>query len=205
MSGVDPRVPTYASKTDIVCALLREMIIGGEVSPGEPLRQRDLATRFGVSQTPIREALRRLESEGLVVNDPHRGAAVAESERGAEEDNAQVRAVLESLGARLAARQVTEEQLAELRSLNAVMEHMDDTDADYAKANRAFHFKVYEVAQSPILLSLMRLLWQSMLLGPMTMRPHRESWMQHEQLVDALAEGDADLAAQIMHDHILGS
>jgi DNA-binding GntR family transcriptional regulator len=205
MSGVDPRVPTYASKTDIVCALLREMIISGEVSPGEPLRQRDLATRFAVSQTPIREALRRLESEGLVANDPHRGATVAESERGAEEDNGQVRAVLEALGARLAARQVTTEQLADLRALNAVMEHMDDSDPDYANANRGFHFKVYEVAQSPILLSLMRLLWQSIPRGPMTMRPHRESWLQHEELIDALAAGDGERAAQIMTDHILGA
>ena len=62
----------YASKSDIVCAMLRELIISGELAAGEALRQRDLAARFGVSQTPVREALRRLESEGLVVNDPHR-------------------------------------------------------------------------------------------------------------------------------------
>lgn len=200
----DPRVPVYASKSDIVCALLREMIIGGELAPGEPLRQRDLAVRFGVSQTPVREALRRLESEGLVINDPHRGATVNESEAGAAEDQGQVRAVLEALGAQLASRHMTPTLVDELRAMNAVMEHMEDGDPEYAGANRAFHFKVYEIAGSPLLLSLMRLLWQSLLRGPMANRPHRESWHQHDRLIDAMAEGDGDLAARIMHEHILG-
>jgi DNA-binding GntR family transcriptional regulator len=204
-NGLDPRVPVYASKTDVVCALLREMIIGGEAAPGEQLRQRDLAARFGVSQTPVREALRRLESEGLVVNDPHRGATVVESQQGAVKDQGLVREVLEALGARLAARNITPGLVQELRSMNAVMEHMPEGDPAYAPANRAFHFKVYEIAGSPILLSLMRLLWQSLLLGPMTARSHHESWLQHERLVDALAAGDGELAARLMRVHILDS
>ena len=57
-------VPGYVSKTDLVAALIRELVITGELEPGEQLRQRDLAQRFGVSQTPVREAMRRLESEG---------------------------------------------------------------------------------------------------------------------------------------------
>lgn len=203
MSALDSRIPVYASKTDVVCALLREMIIGGEVQPGDALRQRDLALRFAVSQTPVREALRRLESEGLVVNDPHRGATVVESEQGAIEDQGQVRAVLESLGARLAARNVTAEQIQELRKMNAVMEQVTDDDA-YAAANRAFHFKVYEIAGSPLLLSVMRLIWHSLLNGPMSTRPHNESWKQHEQLIDALEARDGDLADGIMREHILG-
>lgn len=205
MSVIDHGVPTYASKTDVVCALLREMIIGGEVQPGRPLRQRDLASRFAVSQTPVREALRRLESEGLVVNDPHRGATVAASEQGAAEDQGQVRAVLESLGARLAAKYVSAQDLVELRAMNAVMDYMKDGDEAYGSANRAFHFKVYEVAGSPLLLSVMRLIWQqSLLTGPMAARPHRGSWPQHENLIDALQAHDGDLAEAIMREHILG-
>lgn len=203
MSTLDSQIPVYASKTDVVCALLREMIIGGEVQPGDPLRQRDLAVRFAVSQTPVREALRRLESEGLVVNDPHRGATVVESEQGVVEDHGQVRAVLESLGARLAAKNITADQVKELRKMNAVMEQILDDDS-YAAANRAFHFKVYEIAGSPLLLSVMRLIWQSLLNGPMSMRPHIESWRQHEQLIDALEVHDGDAADVIMREHILG-
>ena len=59
-------VPGYVSKTDLVAALIRELVITGELAPGEQLRQRDLAQRFGVSQTPVREAMRRLLSDGLL-------------------------------------------------------------------------------------------------------------------------------------------
>jgi pimeloyl-ACP methyl ester carboxylesterase len=72
----------YVSKTDLVAALIRELVITGELAAGEQLRQRDLAQRFGVSQTPVREAMRRLESEGLLVCDTHRGFTVAAPELG---------------------------------------------------------------------------------------------------------------------------
>jgi pimeloyl-ACP methyl ester carboxylesterase/DNA-binding transcriptional regulator YhcF (GntR family) len=92
----------YVSKTDLVAALIRELVITGELAAGEQLRQRDLAQRFGVSQTPVREAMRRLESEGLLVCDTHRGFTVAAPELGPVEENFQIRAALESLGASLA-------------------------------------------------------------------------------------------------------
>ena len=69
--------PGYVSKTDLVAGLIRELIITGELEPGEQLRQRDLAQRFHVSQTPVREAMRRLESEGLLACDTYRGFTVA--------------------------------------------------------------------------------------------------------------------------------
>ncbi|MGH3358294.1 MAG: GntR family transcriptional regulator [Nocardioidaceae bacterium] len=193
----------YSSKSDIVCAMLRELIISGELSPSEPLRQRDLAARFGVSQTPVREALRRLESEGLVVNDPHRGATVIESRSGTVEDNSQIRAALEPLGARLASRAITEEQLGALRRLNDEMIGLDEGDRRYGVLNREFHFIIYQAAASPMLLSMMRLLWQAMPDGPKVTRSHRESTRQHDRLIAALANGDADAAAEITRLHIL--
>ena len=195
----------YSSKTDIVCAMLRELIISGDLSPSEPLRQRDLAARFGVSQTPVREALRRLESEGLVINDPHRGATVAGSRYGMIQDNSAIRAALEPLGARLAARAITEAQLAVLRRLNDEMAALPAGDERYGALNREFHFTIYESAASPMLLSMMRLLWQSMPDGPKVTRTHVESVGQHRALVDALAAGDAELAAEITQRHILAT
>src|SRR5690242_8375549 len=82
----------YVSKTGMVAALIRELIITGELTTGEQLRQRDLAQRFQVSQTPVREALRRLESEGLVIGDNHRGFMVVEADEGSTEENFQIRA-----------------------------------------------------------------------------------------------------------------
>lgn len=195
----------YSSKSDIVCAMLRELIISGELSASQPLRQRDLAARFGVSQTPVREALRRLESEGLVVNDPHRGATVAESRNGIIQDNSLIRAALEPLGARLAALAITDEQIARLRALNDEMvAHQDDRE-HYGVLNREFHFAIYEAAASPILLAMMRMLWQAMPEGPKVTRPHAESAAQHQQLIDALAMHDPERAAEITRIHILGT
>jgi DNA-binding GntR family transcriptional regulator len=195
----------YSSKSDIVCAMLRELIISGELSGAEPLRQRDLAARFGVSQTPVREALRRLESEGLVVNDPHRGATVAQSRQGIVEDNSQIRAALEPLGARLAARAITDEQLERLQRLNDEMTALKGDDDRYGDLNREFHFAIYEAAASPMLLSMMRLLWQAMPHGPKVTRTHSESAAQHQQLIDALAAHDPQRAAEITQLHILST
>ena len=195
----------YSSKSDIVCAMLRELIISGELAPSEPLRQRDLAARFAVSQTPVREALRRLESEGLVVNDPHRGATVAGSRDGMVKDNSQIRAALEPLGARLAARAITDEQLADLRRLNDEMAALEIGDERYGVLNREFHFRIYESAASPMLLSMMRLLWQAMPDGPQVTRSHAESVEQHRALVEALADRDAERAAEITQAHILST
>ena len=105
----------------MVAALIREQIITGELAAGEQLRQRDLAQRFQVSQTPVREAMRRLESEGLVIGDTHRGFTVVEPDDGPVEENFQIRAALESLGASLAARKIDAAGLARLKELNDQM------------------------------------------------------------------------------------
>src|ERR1700683_2497866 len=86
---------TYVSKSDMVTDVLRDLITGGLLSPGTPLRQRDLAEQFDVSYTPVREALRRLESEGLVATDVHRGATVARTESEGLEENYRI---LDALG-----------------------------------------------------------------------------------------------------------
>src|SRR5262249_58000978 len=108
-------VPAYVHQTDLVAALIRELLITGELRPGEQLRQRDLAQRFSVSQTPVREAMRRLESEGLLNCDTHRGFTVVAPDLGRVEENFRIRAALESLAASLAARQVEPEGLRRLR------------------------------------------------------------------------------------------
>src|SRR5579863_1318864 len=118
--------PGYVSKTDLVAALIRELIITGELAAGKQLRQRDLAQRFRVSQTPVREAMRRLESEGLVRSDTHRGFTVVEPDDGPVEENFQIRAALESLGAALAARKIDAEGISRLRELNDRMRALAD-------------------------------------------------------------------------------
>ena len=203
--GAAPAGPGYVSKTDLVAALIRELIITGELAAGEQLRQRDLAQRFRVSQTPVREAMRRLESEGLVISDTHRGFTVVEPDDGPVEENFQIRAALESLGASLAARKIDAEGLGRLQALNDRMRALADDDASYAELNREFHFTVYEYAGSPLLLTLMRLLWASLHGGPRVSRTHAESAGQHDAILDALRAGDADGAYAQTYQHIMGA
>jgi DNA-binding GntR family transcriptional regulator len=196
---------SYLSKTDMVAALIRELIITGELAAGMQLRQRDLAQRFGVSQTPVREAMRRLESEGLVIGDTHRGFTVVEPDDGPVEENFQIRAALESLGASLAARKIDAAGIAHLQDLNEQMRALGDDDPRYAGLNREFHFTLYQYARSPLLMSLMRLLWASLHGGPRVLRTHAESARQHDAILDALRAGDADAAAAGTYQHIMGA
>jgi DNA-binding GntR family transcriptional regulator len=197
--------PAYVSKTDLVAALIRQLIITGDLAAGEQLRQRDLAQRFGVSQTPVREAMRRLESEGLLLCDTHRGFTVMTPDDGPVEENFQIRAALESLGAALAAKKIDDRGIARLTDLSDRMRALPEDDSSYAELNREFHFTVYEYAHSPLLLSLMRLLWASLRGGPKVSRTHAESARQHSEILRALRGGDEADAARLTREHILGA
>jgi DNA-binding GntR family transcriptional regulator len=209
MKNAEEAIPgatvSYVSKTDMVAALIRELIITGELTAGQQLRQRDLAQRFGVSQTPVREAMRRLESEGLVIGDTHRGFTVVMSDDGPVEENFQIRAALESLGASLAARKIDAAGIMHLHDLNERMRALDDDDPRYAELNREFHFTLYQYSHSPLLMSLMRLLWASLHGGPRVLRTHAESARQHDAILDALRAGDADAAGALTYRHIMGA
>jgi DNA-binding GntR family transcriptional regulator len=193
----------YVSKTDMVVALIRELIITGELPAGKQLRQRDLAARFHVSQTPVREAMRRLESEGLVVGDAHRGFTVVEADAGSTEENFRIRAALEALGAELAAPKIDDQGLEKLTRLNERMRDMAEDDPCYHEVNREFHFTLYEYAHSPMLVSLMRLLWQALHGGPRVTRTHAESVKDHAMIIDALRRGDAQAASKATYEHIM--
>jgi DNA-binding GntR family transcriptional regulator len=196
---------TYSSKSDIVTGALREMIARGDLAPGTLLRQRQLAQKFNVSPTPVREALRRLESEGLVSYDVHRGSRVATVDLKEQEENLRILASLESLATRLAAEKITDADLEAIRVLGRQFAECEADDPATKELNRAFHFRIYECARSPLLLSLMRLLWRAFPRGPQDWRPQQESIEQHASVVAALAAGDAEQAADLVEKHVLGS
>lgn len=195
----------YTSKADMVTAKLREMIISGDFRPSSALRQRDLATQFGVSQTPVREALRRLESEGIVVNDPHKGSTVAEASAGLWNENYAIRAALESLAAELACDSITDEQIAELAQIDKKMRALREVNDEYRALNQEFHFQICSAARSPMLMSFIRLLWNALGDGPHVVRTHRESTRQHAKILKALRAKDKDAAGDLVRAHILGA
>lgn len=193
----------YYTKSDVVTAAIRELVITGELAPGTELRQRDLAMRFNVSPTPVREALKRLESEGLVHYDVHRGARVMDTAFEADEENFLIRAALERLAVRLAATRITAEDLAELEALNARLAASDSDDPEIPEVNRQLHFRLYEAARAPLLLALLRLLWHSFPPAKHINRTVADSVMQHAEIIGALRTGDRDAAEAAISRHIL--
>jgi DNA-binding GntR family transcriptional regulator len=193
----------YSSKAEMVTTALREMIITGALRPGEHLRQRELANYFGVSPTPVREALRRLEAEGLISDRQHRGAIVIESGFGASPENYEIRAMLESTAARLAADKITPAQIAELRHINREIAELASVADGFGRLNLNFHTVICTAAGSPLLLSLIRLLWQGFPKGPQLRRPHLKSIEQHERIIQALESGDGEAAAEAVRFHVL--
>jgi DNA-binding GntR family transcriptional regulator len=195
-------VHLYTSKTDMVAAMLREMIVAGQLAPGAPLRQRDLAAQFEVSATPIREALRRLEAEGLVVGDAHRGATVAKPDQGALADNYRIRAALEPLAAQMATERIDAEALADLTEINQTIRALPEGDLAYREHNTRFHFAIYQASGSPVLVSLIRMLWQSLPQRPAPTRSQAESVRQHAEIIEAIRRRDGARAAALTAQHI---
>jgi DNA-binding GntR family transcriptional regulator len=196
-------ITEYLSKSDIVAREIRALIEEGELVPGTVLRQRDLAERFRVSPTPVREALRQLEAEGFVTNALHRGATVVRTEDARLKENFLIRAQLESLGAGLAATKATEEDLDELEAILEKLSACSADDPARTELNRRFHFAIYECARSPVLLSLLNLLWRSLDGGPRAIGSPQESTTQHRRLLGALRDHDSEAAAEATRRHIM--
>lgn len=196
----------FLSKSDVVADGIKKLIRSGELSPGATLRQRDLAERFGVSPTPVREALRRLEAEGFIVTQLHRGAKVVRHETSRLQENFRVRAVLESLAAEMAGERVTEEDLDDITSLHEQLARCDPQDRDLVdELNRRFHFRVYESARSPVLGALLNHLWHSLDSPPNLLRDLADSVEQHGQLVEALRQRDGQRAGELTRHHVEGA
>jgi DNA-binding GntR family transcriptional regulator len=192
----------YRTKTDLVASAIKDMIHSGELEPGATLRQRDIADQLGVSPTPVREALRRLEAEGYVLYQTHSSAVVVRSEDAAVYENALIRAVLESLGTRLATRKVTPGDIEDLEKINE--EFLGAGDRETAVAlNRAFHFRIYEIAASPVLRAQLNLLWRMLDGGPRVDRPREVSYRQHGEIIEAMRASEAERAGELVRHHIL--
>jgi len=191
----------YRSKTDLVADAVRLMIQNGELQPGSDLRQRELAQLLGVSSTPVREALRRLEAEGYVANEPHRGTVVLWPEKGDVYETAVLRGMLEGRGAELAAKRVTASDLEQLRELNRRLIRSTD-QAEGLALDRQFHTHICEITGSSVLLNQLNLIWRA--LDGAHLQIETEQWArQHEIIIDALAAGDCSEAKAATNSHAL--
>jgi DNA-binding GntR family transcriptional regulator len=196
------------SVVDQVHAELLERIVAGELPPGSRLRQEALADELGVSRTPLREALARLVSEGLVEFVPNRGATVASRDFSDMEQAWRARLVIEPGAARLAAER-REPAAIERMEQTVVRQRSvaDDVTASFA-LNREFHLTLVAASGNTHLLQFCELLWLSRIGVPIFARQARDreqvlAWADdHAAIAEAVAAGSAARAERLTREHI---
>lgn len=188
---------------------LRETIVNGHYPAGEPLVETALAAQFSVSRTPIREALRRLEQDGLVERGS-RGMHVRS--RSPEEilEIYEVRTTLEGAAARAAAERRTPLDLARLDQLHqAMLSASTDNPEDLASANRKFHEMIWSMSHNATLVDLLTRLHAHLIRYRETTLSYPERWdavlREHQQLVEAIKDGDRERAGKIAEDHMVAA
>ena len=191
---------------DVIYRQLRRDLGRGVYRPG-PIRIRPLAERFGVSATPVREALRRLEAEGLVTLRKNQIVVNALSEQELREIFA-IRAELETFALRRGAERIRNDEalLAELSSLVELMDQDEHDPEEWRGANERFHMRIYHAAGMPRLSSMIDSMWVSvepyMRLYVSTAGSFRAAQEQHREILGGLRAGDVEAAAEVLRRHL---
>ena len=193
------------STPDMIAAVMREAILAGGVAPGQAVRQDEVALQLGVSKIPVREALRRLEAEGLVAFHANRGVVVAALSASEAREIMEMRVALETLALGHA---IDGLGARDLRRASAVLDELDDEPgaARRSALNWDFHACLYGPAGRPLLLETIRGLHvrvdRYMLIILSTLHHHEPSQQEHRALLQACAERDADAALGILAQHV---
>ncbi|SMB89442.1 transcriptional regulator, GntR family [Thermanaeromonas toyohensis ToBE] len=202
------KLENYKPLREIVFETLREAIITGQLKAGERLMEVQLAEEMGVSRTPVREAIRKLELEGFVVMIPRKGAYVADISTKDIADVFEIRAALEALAAALACERITEEELEELeRLLVRVAECVEKNDLEtLIQVDTQFHDVLYRASRNDRLVQIINNLREQIqrfrttsLATPGRMR---ETLEEHKALVEAIAARNVELAQRLAQEHI---
>ena len=202
------RVPQVESRTkeEQVADFLREGIISGAFPRGSRLKQAEIAEQLQLSITPVREALKLLEAEGYVSGDSYRGARVVPFDETASEEVLELRLLLESRLTRATAEKVTAQDITELRALADEFEQAFNR-GDRAAArgvNYRFHRRMYNIADMPQTLHFVQILWARYPFDLINAVEGRgpEAAREHDEILNALLQGDASAAMLAMRKHI---
>jgi DNA-binding GntR family transcriptional regulator len=202
-----------ATKSDFAYTTVRNRILGHSYGPGTTLNQAMLARELGISTTPLREALRRLESEGLVELDAYRDARITGLSAEEARDLLEVRRALDPLAASLAAERRGASDIAEMRAALAALKPLpNEPDVAELVAHRRFHRAIYRASHNELLISTLDGLWDKAdryrLIGLQERRSEEErdeKVAEHRGLLDSVVSGDTSGAAAVMLRHIQGS
>ena len=194
------------TRADYVYEQLREAIQGGRVRCRERIREEDVAKSLGVSRTPVREALRRLQQRGLLQMAGGRGLVVAELDRPQALELYAIREVLEGSAARFAAQHATEVEIDNLRRLHDAFVAAEGDSRQMAIINRKFHDAIYEAAHNRYLNQLLTELHDAMALLQDTLfarksRPQAVD-VEHRRIIAAIAARDPEAAEEAGREHI---
>ena len=187
---------------------LRDMIVHGDLAPGAKLVERVLCARLGVSRTPLREAIKRLASEGLVELQPNRGAIVTPLTLEQVRETFAVMGALEALAGQLACRNITDAQLAEIRALHFEMLacHARGDLAGYFRCNQAIHAAIVAAGGNRTLAATYRHLNAHVLRARYMANLSRERWdravAEHEAMLNALAARDGERLQRLLSEHL---
>ena len=187
---------------------LRELIIEGELAPGARLNERQLCERMSVSRTPLREALRLLAHDGLVVVVPNRGAFVAHLSPEVVRQSFEIMGALEALAAELACRHATEEEIAEIAAQTYELQacHARRDLAEYYRHNRAIHDALAAASGNAVLQETMHRL--NLRIQSLRFRSNLDAakWSaavrEHQRMVELLRARDAAGLVRVMREHI---
>jgi DNA-binding GntR family transcriptional regulator len=191
------------SKSGAVYVEVRERILQGELAPGTPINQEQLAAELGVSTTPLREALRRLESEGLVTLSAHREATVSPLDPDGLLGIYEIREDLDALAASLAAERHDEDDATEIH--RAVERLGSGSQRNQLALNRSFHASIYRACGNPMLIEILDGLWDQSdryrrAVG--FMATDETIVAEHRAIADAVLAGQAKKSADLMRRHI---
>jgi DNA-binding GntR family transcriptional regulator len=202
------KLDSYQPLREVVCETLRNAIVAGVLKPGERLMEIQVAEELGVSRTPVREAIRKLELEGFVVMIPRRGTYVSDLSIKDVNEVYEVRTALDILAAELAAERITEEELEEMeRLLVEIGEYVEESDMDrIVDADSKFHDILYRATRNERLVGIINNLREQLTrFRSLSMSyPGRLKDMlgEHTRLVEALAQRNVALAKNLASEHM---
>jgi DNA-binding GntR family transcriptional regulator len=202
----DPSVPRTQSRADFVYESLRNAIADGRIAGGERVREEDVARNLGVSRTPVREALQRLQQRGILILGPGRGLVVAQLGHEQVVELYAMREILEGSAARFAAQHATAEEIATLYQLQEELRTAEGDDMLHITLNRRFHQAIYEAAHNRYLMQTLESLLDSFaLLRSSTFRlplRNRNSDEERHRIIAAIEKRDPELAEKEAREHI---
>lgn len=187
---------------------LRDMIMEGELAPGERITEQALCDRMGLSRTPLREAIKMLTSEGLIILQPNRGATVASPSMEDIEDTFRVIGALEALAGELCATNLRDNDLAEIRVLHYQMalHRTRGERLGYFKLNERIHEKIVELSGNTVLLETHKRLGGRIRRQRFAANLAAERWdhaiREHEEMLAALGARDGKRLAEILRRHL---